>query len=633
MITLLDPRLQRQWDVFRQAWHDPADASKAWDSLSTDGLDALAWTLFHQGALEAIDLRRARWLGETRSSRLLQILLLARLSRGQGSARQGDLLQDLERWTRTPIPATWNGTGLASVPLLLEAQRSSLCDRLREAVLACTDDPHDLVRCTHRRNEPVLAFARYRLCEDDLSNRLKHLLSEPPSPDGRDIPPEILTGALALHARQEEAVRNSLRHRFTVVAGGPGTGKTTVVARILQALEATDSTWSRDGVVLCAPTGRAKARLQESLSSQFPSGEPFASSTVHALLGARPNGSFRHDSSRPLPWSTIVLDEASMVDHLLFAGLLAALHPRSRLVVLGDPDQLPSVEAGGLFADLVGHLETLPESRRPFVRLTHTWRNAGAIRELAQEVNLGGSDLAMGLAASGTVPDDAFADAKRSQQTGLVGWLTGSLEDVLEHWWALHAFGEDTRDASMSLGDRMRSSRILCATHQGMAGRERINALGDSWLREKSSRSNGASGREAWPEGRPVLLLRNLPNLDLWNGDLGVTGLREGEPVVRFPRGDHEELHHPSRLESLDAAWAITIHKSQGSEFDHVLLILPEEDSPLLTRQILYTGLTRARKTLWIWGNPDLWSAAAARKDDRSSALLELGDSGNQDSP
>ena len=633
MNTLLDTRLQRQWDDFRQAWHDPADASNAPVMLSTDGLNALAWTLFHQGALEALDLRRARWLGESRPSRLLQILLSARLSRGQGSARQSDLVQDLERWTRIQLPVSWKGTWLASVPLLLEEHRSSLCDLLREAVLACTDDPHDLVRCTHRRGEPVVAFARYRLCEDDLSRRLEHVLREPPFPDGRDIPSGILAGALALHAKQQEAVRKSLRHRVTVIAGGPGTGKTTVVARILQALEATDPAWSREGVVLCAPTGRAKARLQESLSSQFPSSEPFASSTVHALLGARPNGSFRHDAARPLPWSTIVLDEASMVDHLLFAGLLAALHPRSRLVVLGDPDQLPSVEAGGLFADLVGHLETLPESERPFVRLTHTWRNAGTIRELAQEVNLGGSDLAMRLAASGAAPGEAFAGADRSPQQGLVGWITGPLEDVLEHWWTRHGFGGSPGDASPSLGDRMRSSRILCATHQGASGRERINALGDAWLRGSTAMAIRSGGREAWPEGRPVLLLRNLPNLDLWNGDLGLTGLVLGDPVVRFPRADREELHHPSRLEGLDAAWAITIHKSQGSEFDHVLLILPEEDSPLLTRQILYTALTRARKTLWIWGSPRLWSAAAARKDDRSSALLELGGPGRDVSP
>lgn len=622
MTDLLDPRVSRLWEVFRGSWVEPAGRVGMEPRVPDQPLDAFAWCLFAQGAASSLDLRRTRWLARDGSTRILHLVLAAALSRGRGSARLEDLVSDLGQWTGWAPPPSWSVGAFADLRERMVGHRATLEAMLRSAAEACGDDPRDLVRRTTRGGSAILAFARYRECEDDLSRRLKAALHEPPLPGFP--PPSVVDHDLTprhpqapiLHPQQAEAVHRALRHRVAVIAGGPGTGKTTVVARILQALADHDPGYSPDGTILCAPTGRAKARLQESIARQFPSEMVPASSTLHALLGARPDGTFRHDASRPLPWGTIVLDEASMVDQLLFAGLLAALHPRSRLLILGDPDQLPSVDAGGLFADLVAHLEGMAPGSRPYVRLTHTWRNAGAIRALGEEVNRGVTDLARSLPIR-QPSSIALADSAASAN---VTWLEGDLGDVLERWWQVHALGGA---AASNLAHRLGTSRILCATHHGPAGRERINALGDAHLRQ----SRGAVGAMAgpWMAERPVLLTRNLAALDLWNGDLGLTALADGQPAVRFPRGESESVHAPGRLEGLEAAWAITIHKSQGSEFDHVLLILPEEDSPLLTRQILYTGLTRARRTLWIWGNRSLWEAAVSRRDERSSPLLDLG--------
>lgn len=609
-----DPRLARAWEAFRGAWWDPSIRETVTLGRPGDALDEFAWALFAQGAVETLDLRRTRWLAVSAPERLLVLLLSAALARGRASARLEDLISDLRRVLAWNPPESWSEAGVNELPARLALHGPLLEGMLREAAGSCGDDPRSLVRGTLRGESLVLAFSRYRQSEDALSGNLRALLAQIPA-RGREIPEALRDAAPLLHEQQLEAVRKALRHRLVVIAGGPGTGKTTVVARILAALEAVDPDHSRDSTVLCAPTGRAKARLQESLARQDPSRPPPAASTLHALLGPRPDGTFRHDASRPLPWRTIVLDEASMVDQLLFAGLLEALPPQARLVVLGDPDQLPSVEAGGLFADLVAHLETLPEPTRPYARLTHTWRNDGAIRSLAEEVNQGRTDLAGSLAARPVGPEALSG----STVPGDVRWLTGDLEAVLARWWEVHAFRSRPEG---DLSGRLGSSRILCASHHGPAGRERLNALGDAHLRSGSGSSPVAD--PSWPCDRPVLLTRNLAALDLWNGDLGLTSLREGLPAVRFPKGDGEVAHAPARLEGLEPAWAITIHKSQGSEFDHVLLVLPEEDSPLLTRQILYTGLTRARRTLWIWGKRSLWEAAVARRDDRTSALLDL---------
>lgn len=606
---------ERSWNRFASAWWPPDRDTTAHTPKSPDSpLDRIALGCLVAGLVSSHDLRRARWCGESEAAKLLLVLLLARLRRGQGSVFADGLRTDLDTLPLPAIAAACQDSPLEGLAPSLRDDLPVLRTLLDEGVRSVHEAPtasHPLVHAIERPDGLVLAFDLPRRAEERLSRRLRERLGSSSTETLAPTPGRSLEG---LHARQILAVAKALRHRTLVVAGGPGTGKTTVVARILQALAAQEG-WNPVSVALCAPTGRAKARLQESIAIQASSLGPFAAHTLHSLLGQRPDGGFRHDQGNPLPYHLVVLDEASMVDQALFSGLLEALHPTTRLIVLGDPDQLPSVEAGGVFGDLVAHLEGKADQETgPFVRLVHTWRNDGEIRALAEDVNRGSTVLADTLEE---VSPSALGGDLRG---GSVRWLSGTLDDALEAWWTHHAL-PTTEAPAVGLARRLGRERILCATHGGLSGRERVNDLGDAWL----ARHLPDIPRSGWLEGRPLLLTRNKPALDLWNGDLGLATSRGGIPSVEFATRDGSVAHPVGRLEGLESAWAITIHKAQGSEFDHVLIVLPEEDSPLLTRQILYTGLTRARRSLWIWGRRDLWAKAVARREDRSSPLFDPG--------
>jgi len=608
--------LERSLARYADSWWGPSRTGiSSVGTRPATPLDRLAFALLLSGLLAPLDLRRARWCADP-PSRLLHLLLLARLRRGQGSVLESVLVGDLESLCKLPLEELREDPHLAGLPGELALDRPALHELLATAFEECASrapfGQEELVQLVQRPTGRVFAYAQPRAAEERLSERLRERLggSLRGGPDSR-AGAEILDREPALHGRQKLSVTKSLLHRTLVVAGGPGTGKTTVVARILEALSATDPGWNPGKVALCAPTGRAKSRLQESIERQFPS--EISAHTLHSLLGQRPDGTFRHDENDPLPFDTVVVDEASMIDQAMFCGLLEALRDETRLIVLGDPDQLPSVDAGAVFGDLVAHLEALPESiELPFVRLVHTWRNDGDIRRLADETNRGETSFARS-ARTASIADISCPDADR----GSVRWLSGTLEGTLHAWWNAHLPDPSMTD-SVIIANLARS-RILCAAHGGNSGRERINEIGDAWLRRRQAAPT------PWMEGRPLLLTRNLSSLDLWNGDLGLSVLPDETPSVAFAKGDGVVVHPVARLEGIEPAWAITIHKSQGSEFDHVLLVLPDDDTPLLTRQILYTGLTRARKTLWIWGRRDLWDLGAARREDRSSPLFDLG--------
>lgn len=592
----------RTWRSFQEAWHGPAPAGTSRPpALPDEAVDRLALALHASGLLAAADLRRARWLAAPCAPPLLLLLLLARLRRGQGSVREASLLSDLASAPEAalgaalpdPLPALLSRTLASDLPLLELALERGL-----EAAAAAGVE-HPLVRVDASPQGRVASFARAREDQSRLLDGIRRRLAESAARGWDAALPDLPT-LRRLHPLQRRAVEKALRHRTLVVAGGPGTGKTSVAAGILSALAATDPSWKPDSVMLCAPTGRAKARLAESLRAQIEGPQP-PSRTLHSLLGQRPDGSCRHDASHPLPWACVVVDEASMVDQALFSALVDALHPSSRLVLLGDPEQLPSVEAGAVFGDLVAHLESLDPSREvPFVRLTHTWRAGGAILDLSREVNAGQAVLARDLASRALEPGTLDGSA---ETPGTVRWVRGDLPAVLDAWWRRHRGDESSA-----------SHQILCALHGGRHGREAINALGARWQRETH---RGAAGS-------PAILTRNLSSLDLWNGDLGTLRERDGRLWVEFPHEAGVRAHPVEALEGLEPAWAITVHKSQGSEFDHVLLVLPERDTPLLTRQILYTALTRAKRSLWIWGDPALWETGVRRREDRGSPLFRI---------
>lgn len=593
--------------------------------------------LFLAGRLDTAALRLERALASSlpEGVRSLLLALFARHRDGHPQAKAADLLAELSaglemepsRWPRDFDAAAHRALVAAAKPDIVAAAGRAL-ERLESDPAAfgrlfgrAEGDPLPLV-CVE---DGVFAFARWHAAQESLLARFAALARREP-----DIPVSRIGQALreidalpgpALHPAQRLAVRRALEKPLSLVTGGPGTGKTTVVSRILFGLSRCLDGLDPAEVALCAPTGRAKARLAESVGrnlsdlSVFPSSPAPANlpaSTVHSLLGMRPDGSYRHHAGNPLACRVVVLDEASMVDLPLFAALLEALPSRARLVVVGDPDQLPSVEAGAVLADLVGN----PDLADHRVHLVHTHRNAGEIAEICRMVVEGGE--VAGWLASRPCPDPRAVRAR----DGGVAHL-GQGEGVVEEWLD-RRFGPSLEVAARSgfsdplpLLEAARRSRLLCAVHDGPSGVLDLNRRGDRWLLRRFP--SPARGRFA--PGQQVILTRNHPARDLWNGDLGVVVRRDDRWMAVFERPGGLLAAPLEQLEGLESAWAITVHKAQGSEFDEILFALPDRDTPILTRQILYTALSRARRTVFVHGDPQLAARAVGRSADRPGRL------------
>lgn len=625
------------FEEFKDAHHGPGHAQATPTPLSRAALQ-----LALSQRLDTAELRRERMLcGNVEDGfRLIFLLLAARLRRGHPRATRVDLVQDLESALRQgggsdPDPAF--AKHREELPLhttAILALVTTAFDRLRS-------DPHTgLPQFGPAQTDPApiirvesgslsLAFARHAAAEDDLRLALLRFRDASDSVVESSILERLdhLPG-MRLHDRQRDAVEGVLKHPLCLVTGGPGTGKTTVVARALLAMAWADSGITSESVALCAPTGRAKARLQESLrSSLLPLAQtdPVAlelsripSNTLHTLIGVRAGKRPRHHRDNPLPHRVVVLDEASMVDLPLFAALANALRPDARLVVVGDPDQLSSVDPGAVLADLLANPD-LSRFRRP---LTHSHRNAGEIAKFCQLANQGSPPspdsipLALGEPSLWTdVPSGSVFRIPPQE-------LPGRLDEWMELWVGSHLDGLRNLAQGASPPDLFATiprSRILCMVHEGPFGAIAVNRACDAWLRHRL----GIAWSAPWVPLQQVILGRNHPELDLWNGDLGLILEQEGRPMALFPREDGYLTIPVDRLSGLESAWAITTHKSQGSEFDHVLCVFPDRDAPVLTRQIVYTAASRAKKTLWLSGDLSLVRTACTRTDERPSRVRE----------
>ena len=450
----------------------------------------------------------------------------------------------------------------------------------------------------------------------------------PPAPAQLEAELDALfpaSGPAAAVDWQRRACEAAARHRVSIVTGGPGTGKTTTVARLLAVL-------LRDArrrgfalrVELAAPTGKAAARLSQSIlarRAELPADVaavmPASASTLHKLLGFR-GGAAREPHAGRLAADVVVVDEASMVDLEMMAALLDAVPPAARLVLLGDKDQLASVEAGAVLAQLCAnpaladHVVTLRHSHRfapdsgigRWARLVNEGDAAGIGDALddcppwraARGAGDGGEPAVQRLPAGG-VARGRWADCLRD---GWSDWLAGLA--------ALTAGGQDCTDAQAgALLDAFGAFQALCALREGPWGVEALNPL--------IERSLGFP-REEWYPGRPVMVTRNDYVLRVVNGDVGLCLPREGGLRVAF-RDTEGAVRWvaPARLEGIETVFATTVHKSQGSEYRHVLLVLPDRPSPVLTRELLYTGITRAmrRLTLLAPGRDALLQAVRAR--------------------
>ncbi|MBF0236650.1 MAG: exodeoxyribonuclease V subunit alpha [SAR324 cluster bacterium] len=439
--------------------------------------------------------------------------------------------------------------------------------------------------------------------------------------------------------QQKLAAEQALSHPFSLISGGPGTGKTYTVARLLLLLLSQTTPPDKLRIALAAPTGKAAARMMESLKQakeqlkkQFSADSsvfhilqyiPETAGTLHRLLKTIPHSPhFRHHAQNPLPYEVLIVDEASMIDMALMAKLLDALPINARLILLGDKDQLASVEAGSVLGDLcegaAGHMVLLTESRR--------FKSDSGIKRLSDAINQGKAQQAMTIL---TNPENSDLQYKTLP---LPVELSKTLRTYLEKY---QPYLEAVRDQNPVMAlKQFEAFRILCAVRKGPYGVNTINHLLEQMILKHHSwiMKTGPVGQPTFYEGQPVLITRNHYPLGLFNGDIGIV-LKTGETLkVHFPTAEGETRSiSPYMLPDWETVFAMTVHKSQGSEFDEVLMILPDTLSPVVTRELLYTGITRARKhvELWFDKTPDatgktLFETAVTHRMERHSGLPEL---------
>jgi exodeoxyribonuclease V alpha subunit len=450
---------------------------------------------------------------------------------------------------------------------------------------------------------------------------------------------------------QAVAALSAVTKRLCIISGAPGTGKTTTMAKILVLLQALQPEDHPLRIRLCAPTGKAAARMAESMQAVGPLGPadvghgamawPREASTIHRLLGWQPGGRFRHDRNHPLGADVVVLDEASMVDLALMNRLVAALAPQARLIVLGDKDQLASVDAGAVMGDLCDRRQEGLYSetfRRRCARLLHRKLDAPAAgchsaTTLADTVTVLQKNYRFGAAS----PIGRFSRAVNHGDAGTARQILAEGRDELV--WLTPDGAAPSRDMLRDLArrgyegylrspgplealERFSRFRILCAVKAGPLGVEEINRLAEEALAAAGLIDAG----DTWYAGRPVLVTRNDYRLGLFNGDTGVVWPRPGiaAPAVCF-RDARGNAHWVDcrRLPAVVTAYALTVHRSQGSEVAELVLLLPDRDSPVLTRELLYTGVTRARERVHLWAPAAILERTIRARLERRSGLRE----------
>ncbi|QIV81183.1 exodeoxyribonuclease V subunit alpha [Mycolicibacterium frederiksbergense] len=426
------------------------------------------------------------------------------------------------------------------------------------------------------------------------------------------VPPGRAPDVLRLfdddYAEQRAAANMALSQGLTVLTGGPGTGKTTTVARLLALLAEQAALEGRPSprIALTAPTGKAAARLQEAVQAAVDELDAadrsrltgLQATTLHRLLGSRPDTSsrFRHHRGNRLPHDVIVVDETSMVSLTMMARLLEAVRPDTRLLLVGDPDQLASVEAGAVLADLV---QGLGAAR--VASLTTSHRFGADIGDLAAAVRDGDADTALQVLRAGgahiewlpsaqSLRDVLLPQALRLREACVLGDTATALRTLEEH-------------------------RLLCAHRREVA---HWNRQVERWLTE----ATGEPLWSTWYAGRPILVTANDYGLKLYNGDTGVTvAAPDGLRVAVGGPSFGTLTFAPGRLAEVDTMHAMTIHKSQGSQSAEVTVLLPPEDSQLLTRELFYTAVTRAQSRVRVVGSEAEVRAAIDRQAVRATGL------------
>ncbi len=563
---------------------EPVDAHDRRLVLGATGLLA---QFNEAGVLQAADVHVASRIGALAGERREEVhLALAMLVR---AARNGSVCLEFESLEPPPEPLAWPSDWLALV----------------------ADSP--LVPAGVIRIDEGLAYLdRYWREEGAVSADLlsRGLRSAPSYGEARlaDSLDALFVGET--YAEQRAAAADSVARLTSVITGGPGTGKTTTLARLLALLVSVSDQPLRIG--LAAPTGKAAARMTQAIADaaqhpDFPEAHReslagLTASTLHRLLGFKGLGTrFRHDRSNPLPHDVVVIDETSMVSLTQMARLIEAVRPDARLILVGDPDQLTSVEAGAVLKDLVAGMA----NRGAVSGLTRTFRFGDAIGTLASAIRDGDDDGVWTLLQSGVGGVELLDPAD----------LSAIRASVLPPALGLLRAAE-AGDVNAAL-QSVEAHRLLVAHREGPFGVGQWNRQIERWLLE-------ATGRDWFPHwyaGQPLIVNSNDYGLKLWNGDTGVVVHSDDGLTAVFADGLAGRRLGLSRLADVDTAHAITVHRSQGSQFDEVTVLLPDVDSRTLTRELLYTAVTRAQSKVRVVATEESIRAAVTRPAQRATGL------------
>jgi exodeoxyribonuclease V alpha subunit len=490
--------------------------------------------------------------------------------------------------------------------LKLNSQQQKL---LFNSNLATTSENNSTILPLHIDQHGHLYLRRYWDYEQRLITKLRTMQQNGSSISNLDNLLDAFFVKTSETDWQREAAKCAVSQNFTIITGGPGTGKTTTVVKILALLQQINADKPLH-IALAAPTGKAAMRLQESITNSknklnfkqsITDVLPETVTTIHRLLGAKPPSPyFRYNEKNLLPYDLIVIDEASMIDLAMMSKLVAAIKPSARLILLGDKEQLASVESGTVLADLI---EALPQNT---IELQKTYRFEGVIKDFANAIN----------------QKDASKAWEITQQKNAVIEHLGN--DFLVYLTEKHNdyfHGIKSRKSFSDIYAAFNKFQILCAHREGKNSVSDLNYRLEKILHDRKQINLSTT----WYVGRPVMITQNNAALQLYNGDIGLCLHDENDDIkVFFPRQDGGfQGYSPARLPHCETVFAMTIHKSQGSEFEEVCVCFPDYYQTILTKELLYTAITRAKERIKLVTTKAIFTATVQASVTRVTGLVE----------